>query len=81
MSVEKGISPIILDYCNRIAKDNKIRAICIYGSRVSGYARNDSDYDVLLILRDYSNGIKYFYETIDEKLFSVFLSLTKKTPS
>jgi tRNA A-37 threonylcarbamoyl transferase component Bud32 len=43
----------------------------MYGSRVSGYARDDSDYDVLLILRDYSKGIKYFYETIDEKLFSV----------
>lgn len=48
-----------------ISKD-KIIAICAYGSKVAGYAREDSDYDLLIISRDFADGIKYFY--IDEPL-------------
>lgn len=39
----------------------EILSCCIYGSKVSGYARPDSDYDILLVLKDYKDIIKYVY--------------------
>lgn len=61
----------ILNACKKIAQKPCIKAICLYGSRVSGYARQDSDYDVLLILEDYADEIRYFYKTIDEKQLAI----------
>ncbi len=40
-------------------------AICLYGSRVCGYAREDSDYDVLLILESYANRLRYNYRRLN----------------
>ncbi len=37
-------------------------ALCIYGSKVAGYARPDSDYDLLLVLKNYNELIKYVYK-------------------
>ncbi len=39
----------------------EILSYCIYGSKVAGYARPDSDYDILLVLKDYKDIIKYVY--------------------
>ena len=49
MSIEEEREKII-SVCHDVAKNCTIIAIGVYGSRVSGYARKDSDYDVLLIL-------------------------------
>jgi tRNA A-37 threonylcarbamoyl transferase component Bud32/predicted nucleotidyltransferase len=43
-----------------IAK-KKIRAICVYGSQVSGYAREDSDYDAIAVVSPFLQRIKYYY--------------------
>ncbi len=43
--------------------NESIEAICLYGSRVSGYAKEDSDYDVILALRSYPKRIRYKYIT------------------
>lgn len=51
----------ILQLCRNINENQNIIGACIYGSRVGGYARPDSDYDVLLILSDYPEGIRYYY--------------------
>jgi tRNA A-37 threonylcarbamoyl transferase component Bud32/predicted nucleotidyltransferase len=63
--------------CQQIAGKGEVEAICMYGSRVGGYARKDSDFDVLLILTHYKNGIRYFYRTINDKQYAV-LTVDKK---
>lgn len=45
----------------KAAKGRKIAAACVYGSKVAGYARPDSDIDLLLVLEDYPYGVKYAY--------------------
>jgi len=71
--MEKGVHRDILDACSRVAGQDHIEAICLYGSRVSGYAREDSDYDVLLILAEYVNGVKYSYEKVDENQLAILI--------
>lgn len=63
--------------CQRIAGREGVEAICLYGSRVSGYARKDSDFDVLLIINQYKNGVRYFYRTINNKQYAI-LAVDKK---
>ncbi|HYB04498.1 MAG TPA: hypothetical protein VED17_08550 [Nitrososphaerales archaeon] len=36
-------------------------AMCVYGSQVAGYAGKDSDYDVILVLKPFTQRIKYYY--------------------
>jgi tRNA A-37 threonylcarbamoyl transferase component Bud32/predicted nucleotidyltransferase len=64
---------VILDACARVAGHEAIEAIALYGSRVSGYAREDSDYDVLLILAEYAEGVKYAYETVDARQLAILI--------
>src|SRR2546428_7753983 len=45
----------------RVAKGRSVIAACLYGSRVAGYARPDSDVDVLVVLEDYPYMVKYVY--------------------
>ena len=56
----------IISSCKEVADLSEITAITLYGSRVGGYAREDSDYDLLLILNEYSKGVKYNYITTDQ---------------
>ncbi len=44
-----------------LAKQRKVVASCVYGSQVAGYAREDSDYDVIVVLTPFSQRIKYYY--------------------
>ena len=52
-AVEKVIAPIL--------EENKVVGLCLYGSRVAGYAKPDSDYDVLIVLEDYKPAVRYSY--------------------
>jgi len=52
-AVEKVIEPIL--------EENKAVGICLYGSRIAGYAKPDSDYDVLIVLEDYKPAVRYRY--------------------
>jgi len=45
----------------KVAKGRRIAAACVYGSRVAGYARPDSDIDILVVLEQYRHAIKYSY--------------------
>ena len=40
----------ILRVINKVTKGLDVEAICMYGSRVSGYAKEESDYDLILSL-------------------------------
>jgi len=52
----------LLKTAEKLAGNYAIEACCAYGSKVAGYARLDSDYDLLLILKNYGHVIKYLYE-------------------
>jgi len=52
-AVEKVIAPLL--------EENKAVSICLYGSRVAGYAKQDSDYDVLIVLEEYKPTVRYRY--------------------
>lgn len=70
-SLDKTIKEKILNECFNIAENRKIVSSCIYGSRLCGYAREDSDYDVLLIIEDYPDSLRYH----TRKLNGVFASI------
>src|SRR5918911_5477251 len=45
----------------KIAKKYKVAGICLYGSRIGGYSRPDSDFDVIVVLDNYPYAVKYIY--------------------
>ena len=51
----------LLDVGKKLAGEYKIESCCAYGSKIAGYARPDSDYDLLLVLKNYDHVIKYMY--------------------
>ena len=59
--ISEEVREQILTTCKEVAKVHNITALGAYGSRICGYAREDSDYDVLLILEDFNEGVRYFY--------------------
>jgi tRNA A-37 threonylcarbamoyl transferase component Bud32/predicted nucleotidyltransferase len=70
----------LLTLAKNTAKDHMIVSCCIYGSKVAGYARPDSDYDLLLVLKDYDALIEYIYYTdsIDASILVVDSSILMK---
>lgn len=57
---------ILLNVLNKLVDFNKIDAIILYGSQVSGYATEKSDYDVIVLVSDYKKNIRYKY--IDDEI-------------
>jgi tRNA A-37 threonylcarbamoyl transferase component Bud32/predicted nucleotidyltransferase len=53
------------DACIEASETHEIKGACLHGSRVCGYARENSDYDILLILEDYPEGIRFEYKFIN----------------
>ncbi|MCP8313301.1 MAG: hypothetical protein H3Z53_02855 [archaeon] len=52
---------LIIEALEEVTKGKEISAICAYGSRIAGYAREDSDYDVIVALKNYKPKIRYSY--------------------
>lgn len=69
--MENEVFPVAMEVCTGIAEKNKVEAICVYGSRAGGYARDESDYDILLILTDYLAGVRYHYKAVDGKQLAI----------
>jgi len=65
LMVAKEIGDKLLSVANEIARSSTIIATCLYGSRIGGYAREDSDYDCLLILENYRDAVRYHYRRLD----------------
>ncbi len=45
----------------KIADSQQIMGICVYGSQVAGYARPDSDYDLIIAIKGYKQRVRYNY--------------------
>jgi tRNA A-37 threonylcarbamoyl transferase component Bud32/predicted nucleotidyltransferase len=60
-----SVSPEELDTIkkciSKVAKGRAVVAACIYGSRAAGYARPESDIDILIVLENYPYLVKYVY--------------------
>jgi tRNA A-37 threonylcarbamoyl transferase component Bud32/predicted nucleotidyltransferase len=68
-----SISPeeleVIKKCIRKVAKGRTMVATCIYGSRVAGYNRPDSDIDLLIVLENYPYVVKYaYYRESDTKV-------------
>lgn len=57
----KEIRQDLLEVAYEVAGKDVIAAACVYGSRVAGYGRDDSDYDIILVLENYRHRAKYKY--------------------
>jgi tRNA A-37 threonylcarbamoyl transferase component Bud32/predicted nucleotidyltransferase len=44
-----------------IEQKGSVQAIAVYGSQVSGYAKKESDYDVIVVMSPFAQRIKYYY--------------------
>ena len=51
----------IIKIINNLVNKDEIEALCIYGSQIAGYSKKDSDYDVIIVLKDYAEKVKYKY--------------------
>jgi tRNA A-37 threonylcarbamoyl transferase component Bud32/predicted nucleotidyltransferase len=58
---------------SRIAKKYRVAGVCLYGSRVAGYSRVDSDFDVIIVLDDYPYAVKYIYTAEEEMKISALV--------
>src|ERR687887_2475829 len=61
---------------SRIAKKYRVAGVCLYGSRIAGYSRADSDFDVIIVLNDYPYAVKYIYTAeADMKISALVVDL------
>lgn len=72
-NITEEIKETILKECEKTY--GKVFAAAIYGSQVCGYAREGSDFDVLVILDNYEKGVKYTYIRNDFEI--AFLAVDK----
>lgn len=63
--MDRGLLRKVTEVSGVVAGEEKIVGYCLYGSRVGGYAKDDSDYDILLVLDPYPDGLRYYYCNLD----------------
>lgn len=64
----------ILGRCiERAARGRPVVAACVYGSKAAGYARPDSDIDLLVVLEGYRYKVKYSYMTESDAKVSALI--------
>ena len=56
-------------------KGLKIEGICIYGSRISGYAKPHSDYDLIVVINNYQPRIRYQYIFDQIEISAIFVAI------
>jgi tRNA A-37 threonylcarbamoyl transferase component Bud32/predicted nucleotidyltransferase len=60
-SLSSKESNSIKKYMDKLGKNRKLAGVCLYGSKVAGYGRPNSDIDIMIVLEDYPYAIKYSY--------------------
>lgn len=61
MRLSEGERRTLGDIASAMVAPSRISGICAYGSKVAGYAREDSDYDLLVVLKRFREGVRYKY--------------------
>jgi tRNA A-37 threonylcarbamoyl transferase component Bud32/predicted nucleotidyltransferase len=67
----------IRQLCKEIAADSSVTAICMYGSRAGGYAKPDSDFDILLVLEGFRKGAGFYYRRLNQT-YAAILAVERK---
>ncbi len=52
---------VLRDIAHLLVDPERITSICAYGSKVAGYAREDSDYDLMIVVKRFGAGVRYRY--------------------
>ncbi|MCH2380135.1 MAG: hypothetical protein MK228_01270 [Nitrososphaerales archaeon] len=63
----------IIRIINKVAKGLDVEAICMYGSRIAGYANEKSDYDVIFVINNYKNKVRYKYIFDKTEISAIFV--------
>ncbi|MBS7625999.1 hypothetical protein KEJ51_03005, partial [Candidatus Bathyarchaeota archaeon] len=82
--MDESLIAKISDLVYKVAGDQRLTASMLYGSRVAGYARRDSLYDCMVVVKGYPYGVRYCLNwigdigvgmlQIDDQLFSLDVS-------
>jgi tRNA A-37 threonylcarbamoyl transferase component Bud32/predicted nucleotidyltransferase len=52
----------MINYClNKISRHYSLTGACLYGSKVAGYSKPGSDFDIIIVLDKYPRIVKYVY--------------------
>ncbi len=51
----------MLEVADKVVGDGKAIAVAAYGSKVAGYARKDSDYDIIVVAEKFPGRVRYHY--------------------
>jgi tRNA A-37 threonylcarbamoyl transferase component Bud32/predicted nucleotidyltransferase len=51
----------VSEIASSVVEPSKISAVAAYGSKVAGYARPDSDYDLIVVAKRFREGVRYRY--------------------
>ena len=60
MRLKDSEKAVLEDIANKL-QGSSVVSVCAYGSKVAGYARPDSDYDILVVSKNYGEGVLYKY--------------------
>jgi tRNA A-37 threonylcarbamoyl transferase component Bud32/predicted nucleotidyltransferase len=61
ISVSDEQLTVIYNCIKNITRKYKLAGACLYGSKIAGYANEESDFDIIIVLENYSRLIKYVY--------------------
>lgn len=61
MRLSEAERSTIMEVANTLVEPASISAVCAYGSKVAGYARPDSDYDMIVVSKRFREGVRYRY--------------------
>src|SRR5919197_1912873 len=61
ISVSDEQLTVINNCIKNITRKYKLAGACLYGSKIAGYANEESDFDIIIVLENYSRLIKYVY--------------------
>ena len=64
---------LVLKTLKKRTKGLKIEGVCIYGSRISGYAKSHSDYDLIVVINNYQQRIRYQYIFDQIEISAIFV--------
>ena len=72
-SLSKEESNAIGRYLEILSRHRRVIGACLYGSKVAGYGGPDSDIDIIVVVKDYSQTVKYSYSRTEEVKISALI--------
>jgi predicted nucleotidyltransferase len=63
----------VLSSLSEITDKSDVDGVCIYGSQVTGYAKPDSDYDLIIAIKNYNSRVRYRYSTGEIEISAILV--------